>query len=137
MEPSRSRIARNYLTSWFLVDFVACLPLHYLVLIFAGDNDDAASAAAAAAAEGGVEADSAVSSAPTRVLKIIRMVRVLVCPQRSQRLLAWPAPSLQHHRIPRSFAKGLFVCVCDHVSAHVNETTFSVDWLHCPDIRCG
>jgi hypothetical protein len=32
-------IARNYVKSWFIIDFVSCFPVQYIGYVFESDND--------------------------------------------------------------------------------------------------
>ena len=35
---SHGRIARNYLTGWFLIDFVSSIPIDFIILVSLGDG---------------------------------------------------------------------------------------------------
>ena len=61
---SNRAIAVGYLTSWFLIDFISCLPINYLQLVLSsGDN-----------AGGGNSANSSVKT--VRILRSGKLLRI-------------------------------------------------------------
>ena len=59
---SHKKIARNYLTSWFLVDFISIVPVDLIAMAAMGEVDGA---------------DSTGNASKLRAIKTIRLLRLL------------------------------------------------------------
>jgi hypothetical protein len=105
LEINRKRICKHYVTGWFIVDFVTCIPISYIMLLLS-DNDSR-------------------KNSPTRAFKIVRLTKLSKL-LRVSRLLKIIERYRDQLRVIMSTASGFVWALLVFLMAHVFATMWQL-----------